>query len=106
MKQFGSMQEAACELERALAEDGDCGDAMAYIFEHADPELKERMRRKLHEICPELKADYCDETGKVFFSEHVVKKALGLTDEQFAEAVEGLPEDCMRRGLDGLHRIN
>jgi len=74
-------------------------DVMAYVFENAPPELREKLDEARRKFFPELVPDHVDEEGNRYFSLESVRKTFGMSKEDIDLVIKEMRDHDRRMGL-------
>ncbi len=91
-------------------------DAFAVCVAFLPPEEQARIKEEsdaiFEEMFPGLKPHYYDEDGVAYYDGEVLRKGLGVSEEEFCKKAEALAESHIGRGLPApckprneLHRV-
>lgn len=80
-------------------------ESFAYILENAPPDLQKILLDGFKKMFPELKPQYCDENGEVYYEISQLAKAFGVTEEEIREAPMMKKADSKIKSSSELYKI-
>lgn len=80
-------------------------EAFAYILDNAPPDLQKIIMDGFKRMFPDLKPQYCDGNGEVYYEISQLAKAFGVSEEEIREAPMMQDAGDKIKSASELHKI-